>query len=658
MNLTGKVYMDWKPIDFQGIIALDSPLIDLLQRYLDEKEEHLASAILEAIPPALVSLSTPVLPLSTIGHLKLADAIEALVKRNFQNSQASKSHISQFDWNNAIVKINTALWDYVETIEGSIVELFQQLEQTSIEQWHPRLSQVVSSIKEILFHKTEDLIWGIKRLEDLLWKAQLASEQNGGRHFFKKLSSLWTPLLDKSLTSNLKKSQEFLRSQYQKFAKRYKSYLKLQEQVDHSLEKFSEFRVFGSLENETQMQFKKLYQLVKLWELNNTAKALPAKELISALRNALSIDKATALFKDYYTALNTTLFNKSLDFKKYSSDLINIPSSKASMQEAITSCQAETNMLGATISHYREFQLSADPDPYVRTRLGFSEWIVGPEPAQTKPLLQLGYDVESLDELYEKLSQSLKKGLQQRVDISEVDPAIQQLVHEMGQPLATHRMMRSRAEKVLDKLQQLDELGSFDTHVIDYFEQVFSKLLRADWRYHVLHGIPLFHQLYATHQGLVKPVEDRHHTNRLTKFKKLLQQVHEWVKNNKTQVHFHDIELDMSDIRGYLQDFLGYVQRASSDPSYSKEKAIEYHREIAQQLLEYRYLFGNFFYQLRQHEAEGKLIRKQCLFVDQYFESIETKLHDLANIDHGARIPIEDHDAKDSKESQSQTDED
>ncbi len=251
----------------------------------------------------------------------------------------------------------------------------------------------------------------------------------------------------------------------------------------------------------------------------------------------------------------------------------------------------------------------------------------------------------------------MKKNSQQRVDISEVDPEIQQLVHEMEQPLATHRMMRSRAEKVLDKLQQLDELGSFDIHVIDYIEHVFSKLLRADWRYHVLHGIPLFHQLYAIHHGLVKPVDDRHHSNRMTKFKKLLQQVHEWVKNNKTQVHFHDIELDMSYIKGYLQDFLGYVQRASSDSSLSKDKALELYQEIAQQLLEYRYLFGNFFYQLRQHETEGQLIRKQCLFVDQYFESIETKLFELATADHGTRIPVEDHDKHDSQESQSQTDE-
>lgn len=649
--------MDWKPIDFHGIIALDTPLIDLLHRYLDEKEEQLSSTILEAIPPPTVTLQPPVAATSAFGHLKLADAIETLVKRNYQNSQSPYPQPFHINWKNSIAKINAALWNYVETIEGCIAELFQQLEQTSIEQWHPRLSDVVSSIKEMLIHRTEDLIWGIKRLEHLLRKAQLASETHTSWHFIKELSSLWTPLLDRSLTSNLKKSQEFLRTQHQKFAKRYKSYLKLQEQVDHSLEKFSEFHVLQSLETETQEQFKKLYQLVKLWELNHSAKSLPAKELIIALRNALSIDKATGLFKDYYTALNRSLFDKSLDFKVHSNELMDDPSNKLSMQEAISSCQNETRMLGATISHYREFQLSSDPDPYVRTRLGFSEWIVGPEPMQTKPLLQLGYDVESLNELYEQLSHSLRRGIEQRVEISDVDREIQQHVHEMGQPLATHRMMRSGAEKVLDKVQQLDELGSFEIDVIDYIGKVFSKLLRADWRYHVLHGIPLFHQLYATHQGLVKPVEDRHHNNRLTKFKKLLQQVHEWVKNNKTQMHFHDIELDMSDIKGYLQDFLGYVQRTSSDPSLSKEKALELHREIAQQLLEYRYLFGNFFYQLRQHETEGQFIRKQCLFVDQYFETIEAKLYELERANHGSQISVEDQDTQDNKESESQSEE-
>lgn len=635
--------MNWKPIDFQGIISLDSSLISLLHQYLDEKEELLARSILNAIPPPLINLPTPPASTEATGNLKLADAIEAFVKRNYPSN--SQPLTSPFDWKKAIANINKALWEYVETIEGCIVELFLQLEQTTIEQWHPRLAHVISSIKEILIHKTEDLLWGIKRLEHQLQKCHAVCEPPSRWNIFARLYQYWTPVLDASLTSNLKKSQEFLKAQNQKFTKRYKGYIQLQEQVDHALEKFTKFRILNSLDTETQVQFKKLYQLLKLWELNKNAKTIPVKELIIALRNALSIDKATMLFKEYYQALKADLFNKSLDFKKKQTLLDENPL-KNLMQESITSSQTETRTLGTIIGNYRDFLLSADPDPYVRTRLGFSEGIVGPEPAQTKPLLQSGYDAEALNDLFEKLTQSLKKGLQQRVTIAQVEPEIQHALHEMGQPLATHRLLRARAELVLDKLKQLDELGSFESNSIDFVGNVFAKLLRADWRYHVLHGIPLFHQLYEIHHGLAKPSEDRHHTNRISKFKKLLQKVHEWVKDQKTHIHYHDIELDMNDIKGYLQDFLGYIQRISSDQSLTQEKALELHQEIAQQLLEYRYLFGNFFYQLRQHEAEGQFIRRQCLFVDQYFESIEIKLHELAHGVYGREIPLEDHSQK------------
>ena len=632
--------MNWKPIDFQGIISLDSSLVGLLQQYLDEKEQILARSILDAIPPPLISLPAPAVTEGET-NFKLADALEAFVKRNYPNPN-SHTFVSTRDWKASVAKINKALWSYVETIEGCIVELFLQVEQTTIEQWHPRLAHVISSIKEILMHKIEDLLWGIKRLDHQLWKCKDACQPRGGWDVFRKISQYWTSLIDPGLTSNLKKSQEFLKAQNQKFTKRYKGYTQLQAQVDHAVEKFSKFRIFNSLDSETQGHFKKLYELLKLWELNKSAKTIPSIELIIALRNVLSIDKATLLFKDYYQALKTDLFNKSLDFKNKQAHLFDETPLQDMMQESITSSQAEARMLGSVIGNYRDFLLNANPDPYVRTRLGFSEGIVGPEPAQTKPLLQSGYDAEALNDLFEKLATSLKKDPSQRVEIAQVEPEIEHALHEMGQPLATHRLIRARAETVLDKLKQLDELGSFDIKSVDFVGDVFAKLLRSDWRYHVLHGIPLFHQLYKIHHGLIKPIDDRHHASRISKFKRLLNKVHEWIKDQKTHIHYHDIELDMNDIKGYLQDFLGYIQRVSNDQNLTEEQAQEIKQELSQQLLEYRYLFGNFFYQLRQHESEGQFIRRQCLFVDQYFESIEIKLHEIAHGNYRKEIPIED----------------
>ncbi|MCE5317518.1 MAG: hypothetical protein LLG04_09205, partial [Parachlamydia sp.] len=150
-----------------------------------------------------------------------------------------------------------------------------------------------------------------------------------------------------------------------------------------------------------------------------------------------------------------------------------------------------------------------------------------------------------------------------------------------------------------------------------------NKAMRADWQYHVLFGLPAFHHLYAIYRGIVGTVDDRTHTNRMQKFKRLIQQLDSWVSSHDTPRHAHEIEVDLSDMKGYLQDFLAYAQRLSKDEEPGKE---ERYASIAQQLLEYRYMFGSFFHRLHDDSTESLMLRKQLLFVDQYFEAVETAL--------------------------------
>lgn len=620
--------MSWQPIDFQGIVSLDRPLVDILNHHLEDMESQLAHTLIEAIPPSIIKNENSPLQISPSALLRLSDAIEAFTRYSYQLDGQHHVHVNIDEWNHAVKSINKALWSYVETIDSCIIELFQQLELIGLEQWHVRLSSVVGAIKDLLVHRIDDLIWGIKRLETFLRKARFACENpNSLKSKFLKNLPVWNSVLDRSLIPHLEKNQDSLKTQYQKFIRRYQGFLSLQEETDKSLDKLTGYHILESLDQDVQVQFIKLYQLLKLLSLNKTEKALPSRDFVLAVRNAISVDKAISIFKEYYNALHENLFIKSLFIKQHH-DLTE-EENKNLIQE-IQELLAETHLLGTTIAHYREFLLQADPDPYVRTRLGFSDWIVGPEPIQTKPLLNMGYDVESLNELYEKLCQSLEKN-QSSVDLSQIDQKIQYSLHEMSHPLASYRLMRGQAENVLEKLQQIDELCAKEGNVIDYFDQIFARLLRLDWKYQVLFGFPLFHQMFAIHQGLLNPIDDRHHQIRLTKFKKLLQQILEWVKSQKTQKHTHDLELDINDIKGYLQDFLGYIQRHLNAEDLTQDSAHQFRRVMLHELLEYRYLFGNFFYRLRQNETEGPLIRRQFLFVDQYFETIELKLDEVLN---------------------------
>jgi len=623
--------MDWKAINFEGIVVLDNPLIDLLTNYLDEKETRLSHVIVEAMPQPPTE-SKPTLTLDPKVAMRLSEAVEIFSKYNYQATESQ--HLSRESCQQSIKRINKTLWEYLETLEGTVTELFQQLEQVGLEQWHVRLAHVVGSIRDILIHKMEELIWAMRRLEELLWRCWYACESpDSTALYWIKCTRLWSSLIDRKLFTRVQQNQELLNTQYQKFMNRYRGYLQLQNQVDKQVDKIVGYATLASLDLDHQTQFIKLYQLLKLWELNRSSKVLPSQELVLALRNIMSVDKAIGVLRDYYNALRRKLFEKSLQFKQKGAELSEEPVLKESMHAVLKGYQAETHLLGATISHYREFLLLADPDPYVRTRLGYSDWLVGPEPIQTKPLLNLGYDAETLDEMFKQMEQSLDKGFdKQQAAHKQLNEDIQGYFYEMNNPLASQRLMRSHAENLLDKMKQIDELGSLDMKAIDYMNEVLAKLLRIDWKYHVSFGFPLFHQLFATHQGLLQTISDRHHASRMQKFKKLTQQILEWVRSQKTQAHAHEIELDMNDIKGYLQDFLGYVQRSFNEPNLIKSRAMQLHREMMQELLEYRYLFGNFFYRLRQNESEGQLIRRQFLFVDQYFESIEQRLHDVAEI--------------------------
>ncbi len=533
------------------------------------------------------------------------------------------------------------MWRYTDLLQQIAVELFQQLDQTGIEQWRPELIQVVENIKEILLHHMEDLKWALKRLESQLWEYKRSiKNQNTLMPWINNLVPLWQGILDHSLIRNLEKSQKFLNSRYLTFLNRYEQYHDLNDQVEIKMNKFSSYHVLASLEQEEQDSFKHLYRMLKLWKLNQQAKALPDDELIRVIRYSVNPEKAAGLFKNYFQSLHNKLFSQSREIKQphiqevdHSSDQLS-PDKEASMRQmelqgAINGQRFELHTLGATISAYRSFLLQSDPNPYIRTRGGFSEWIVGHEPAQTKSLMDQEYNIEKLDTLYLQLSESIKSPL---TESSKTDPYLyrdlQYAIYEMGQPLASSSRMASKAEHFVYLLNQLNELGSRDPEVVSQITPLLSKVMRADWKYNALQDIPLFHQLYSAHINILPPITDRNHINRLRQFKRLIQQLMGWVKEKNMYIHLHEIELDINDIKGYLQDFLATLQRASKEPAYQENKTALI-QSTAQQLLEYRYLFSQFFHHLHQNEMDEKSLRNQFLFVDHYFETIENKLAEM-----------------------------
>lgn len=619
--------MTWRPIDFNGIIYLNRTTIDQLQVYLDNKEWQLARVLLNSIHPFQSFEAPPSIAMSPYMPMKLPEAVEALGKQIRQLQQSKSPLADTNDWRLAAEKINKGLWEYLEVIEECITELFQQLSLLGIEDWKSELVDMVFDIKEILVHHLEDLQWKMKRIETQLQEYRSICEKT--LPFWKKISLPFSSLLDRALYTNVRKSRKYLEFQYQNFSSKYKHFNEIYSKTAQKLEKFNQYTTFNQLDDDSQEKLKKIYQLTKIWELNSKSRFLPRNETIRALRGFISPEKALTIFKDYYKLLQKQLFTYGNLIKR---DHTFVTSSEKveKMEEELLTGRGELHTLGVTANKYRDFLLKTDPNPYVRSRLGFPEWIVGPEPHQTKVMRSLSYDIENLDGLYEKFRQAMeRKSVAPDTPITELDGSIQKILHEMSQPLMSKSLMQLQVDRLINLLQQFDELTNINEEIVPYMGQVLGKALRADWKYNVLFTIPAFHDVYETHHGLVGAVDDRQHLNRMQKFKRYIQQIEQWIKDNDTPKHTHEIELDMNDIKGYLQDFLGQVQRLAS-PTNEKEPTQKEVALVENELLEYRYLFGNFFSHLRDDHPEERMIRRQFLFVDQYFEAVENKINGLS----------------------------
>jgi hypothetical protein len=611
-------HMTWKGIDFHGIVNLDQSLIDELRSYLTEKESQLGKAILEAIeitPPASQpSLYAPSSPMAR----SLLDSTEIFAKAIRTNKQMKKSRDA---WKHATHQINSSLWEYVEIIEGCIIELFQQLKSVGFEKWDPDLAAVVDTVHEVLLQKIRELY----RVIDLL-KASLKEYRGICQiHLFS-----FKGLIDSSIISSLNKCEAILLHEKEEFMSKYQGFVEMNEEANESLKKFSQFTLFNKLEEHIKNDLLRNYKLLKIWNLNKKKRVLSPREPIRVMRRAFTIEKATALFKAYFSFLRTTLFERSKMLKMGSKELFEDESTKKLLLEAVNGYRAEVHTLGATIGQYREFFLESHPDPYVRTRWGFPEWLVGPEPQQSKDLQHLVFKLEKLDKLYADVGHAVHRGRQpgESLQLSKNYREILRVLHEMGQPLTSRSVMKSRSERILTILREMNELGSFNPEVIDYVGKALAKAMRADWQYHVLFEFTSFHYLYEIHQGLFGPIESRSHLNRMNKFRSIIKKLREWVNDRDVHKHVAEIEVEMSDLQQYLQEFLAQVQRMIIESAGNPEILRKVVINTSAELLEYRYLFGTFFHFLHQNEPEGKTIRNQFLFVDQYFESVENFVHE------------------------------
>lgn len=621
--------MTWQTIDFHRMVDLDRKIVFQLEQFLEEKEKRLAKQVLDVIPPSYSEdLAAPSM-LSETAPLKLLEAVEGFSKRvrGLNPSQIDPKE-SQSKVGQDVKEINAILWEFIEVLEGCVSELFQQVRQVPIDRWHLYIAQVVQEIKNVLNHYIEDLSWTIRRLEKPLKEYCQKFNYHFDRTWLDRIL-FRDAVLDPNLLHNLNETETFLKSQYEAFQQHYNEFMQVNIKTEESLQKMKSYPILSLLDLSEQNLYIDAYRLLNMIELNPNPKKEVSIDTTKALKNLTSFDNIFQVMNIYLFEIKETLFISSLEWKSMDRKKENFQENQDRLKFKIVDFIQELKDLSKTMSRYRTFILKNDPNPYIRSRWGFSEWIVGPEPAKAKKMLNLIYSAEELERNFKRFQEvlDLDPEVQQKQD-SDSRQEIEKLLHEIKQPLISRSMMHQRMERILNELKICDEIGNPHLTTISYFEDTLSKIMREDWRYHVLHEFPLFHHIYHLHQGLVDPYDDPAHAFRLERFQLFFDQIEGWVEKEDVYAHVHEIQLDINDMKTYLQDFLATVQRTVKDKSHDPfldESLFKFRH----QLLEYRYIFGRFFLYIMSKNSDGMQLRNQFLFVNQYFESVENLINEM-----------------------------
>lgn len=610
--------MNWHPIDFYSIVFLDRSVVDQLERYLQEKETRLAHQILNLVPPIPQETFSPMLP---GGYLKLSDAVEGFSKK-VRLLTTQNEMLPSESGEKMTKELNQALGEFAQVLEGCAAELFHQVKQVHVDRWHLSLSQVVTKIKDLLLHRMEELMWTIRRLENPV--REYSQKFDMPKSGWEKLAKSWQSYLNPQILHDLRHSEKFLLSQYGAFQHRYSDYLHLSMKVEDYLERMKSYPILAILDMEAQNLYVDLFRLLKIWSLNPKPNSVLALEAIRSLKSLASVNGVLRIFREYLYHLSDAFFNSSLELKSLKFESHYPEERLDHLQEKVRQYQEELAAYIETMKLYQDFMLKT-VDQRVRMRFRMKQ-------SESDRLNRLSAFIQKASELnrwYQKFIQTLNQNpLEKERKENELYGEIDKILHEMEQPLISRAMMQERAKNLLKNLQACDEVGSAHEATIDYVGDVLDRALRADWKYHVLHEFPLFHEIYHLHSGLERDVADPPHAFRLEKFHELFEQIEEWANKGDIYSHIHEIELDINDIKIYLQDFYASLQRISKDrgidPFLDETLA-----KCRQQLIEYRYLFGQFFFNLMCKNLDSQQLRTQFLFVDQYFESCENLLRNL-----------------------------
>lgn len=571
-------------MSFQSPI-LDSEMSEDIKAYLDKKRQVLKEALSLAflLPPE----HAPMLP---------APDSEINLREINQKIQAGEW---RGDYKLLEASIHVILNEYVEILQGMVHGLFDQLGRAGIDQWSPQLYEKVDAAKDLLLERNVEAETLIKGLNKTLKTLHDKTQEKG---WMEKIKAPFQSYIDPDLIKKTRETTQFLNSQSKDFSKQFLFLTQSYEQIAKEEQAFSNFLVLDTLEPAARDFYVRTFRLVRLFDLNRKEDKLPPKMVAKSLKHSLPAGKVNRNLHEYLHAMQDGLCQVAKTCKEHLD---------ASSQAVICFARSEIHSFKLTVEKMHLFWKEHEG-----VKRGVISFFKKHVPRRAQELSQLSKEAVELDASYKRLLNISEGGAKEdpvvvRARLQTVD----NLLHDLNQPLLSNALFKKKAEELSLKLLELDELTSTSEQVIFSVRKALIALSLLDLHYHELSEMENFHKAYDIHRGMLEIPLSPSHYKRMKLYYKVINQIKHGIKAHDLNEHAKEIEHEIHDAQEALQEFFRLSQNGGLQLFSMQEE-----------LLEESHLFDNFFYFLKKKDLEGRYLRQEFAFVDNYFDAIRTNL--------------------------------
>ena len=462
-------------------------------RYLQQKQKRLVDNLFAMGEALFGTDSLPSRPL--LHRWKKNDSLSDIVE-TYESwmEEAGKNSLSKKISSESLGKqLSDLIWEWVDWLDVGVGNWIERVKGVLVELWvHGCWGEVEKEVF-VLQKILEDLLQFLQKMEALLNAYANVFGEKKKKHFFQVL-----PWLDSYLEKRVQELRQFLQGQMGIFTEGWAHYQKEKEKWSLPVQSKTVLEV----SEEQYRDYENFFTLLALQENPGLHPKMLEEPICRTLRKY--VKPAKNFFVSAVERFRLHLCTLSHEWKRENmanTDLFAWQSKVACLVEEMT-------RLSQCMGRFRTFLLTHDPNPYLRARWGFTEWVAGPESAIAKQMVVSIEQVEELRATGERFLCSLRQDRVEKLQVEESAwHTIQHILHQMGSPVISLADTQILAERFVEQFSLWDEFGAFASVRVMETGRFLSAALREDWKFFSLSQLARFRELYQWHR-LLWPIQE------------------------------------------------------------------------------------------------------------------------------------------------------